>query len=631
MAFFSANDLLSVGGSTRMAPPTSGRKLTAVERARVKMERFAEAKAKSRRATPGIFFSENSLLAAQIAHRSLEVQAPETEAKAKAHRATPGISFSENAVPSPSGQGVAKSLRATPGIFFSGNSLPSSSGQGVKRALTETAPASHPCRANAPVRETYTRGSEEGLDNVDMDEDAVEEIRAKELATTTVPTVGARWAWWLRRCQARSWQPLEITPRRLEIAAALLNRGRYRSAPAYISEIKKRFIKSGGFWTQQLDLHTRSLNRALARGQGPPRKAEEIPVEGIMDLPKALVEQARTAAWPAAGVQVVVINAAWLLREIESSAAVLSDVTLHEPEGPGTCGWAEWLLPASKTDPSAQGVTRALACACPSKLCPILALRSVITTSELTRQMTIPMRDPDRHPLICKADGTPLSKDEMVRFYKELSALAGSQMVRITGHSPRVAGAKRMALAGHPIWTIQVFGRWGSRAILGYVREALLGHQGGSLAQQTEQAAAGRGSIKDVRQLAAQAIDKAVSPDRIPTKAKATMVEMLLEHMTDLWHITGPDAVDEIEAEVSLKANEIWAFAELELRVGRSKVIRNQRGKLHVLFNKETCVCGWTWSSQRVEVTRRNLPSAGDTAGWCARCHAWAIAIAQVG
>ena len=188
-----------------------------------------------------------------------------------------------------------------------------------------------------------------------------------------------------------------------------------------------------------------------------------------------------------------------------------------------------------------------------------------------------------------------------------------------------------MALAGHPIWTIQMFGRWGSRAILGYVREALLGYQGGSLAQQTERAAAGRVSVKDVRKLASQAISRAVGTDAVPPSAKKAMTEMLLEHLTDLWHFSRPEAVDEIEAEVALKANEIWAFVELELRVGRAKVIRSQRGKLHVLFNKETCVCGWIWSSQKVETTRRNLPSSGDATGWCPRCHAWAIALAQYG
>ena len=390
IAFFSANELFSVSDKYKTglqdAHGAGGRKLTAVDKARAKMAKLAEAKA-SAPLSSFSFFSENSVRAAQIAHKHLEEQEPET--------VTAAVTT----------QPEEKLRKSNP------------KGQGVKRPYTEMVGASHPCRANAPKREAYARGSEEGLDEIGLDDEAVKEVWAKELAATTVPSVEARWTWWVRRCHARRWQPLEITPRRLEIAAALLNKARYRSTPAYLSEINKRFIRAGGFWTQQLDQLTRSLNRALARGQGPPRKADEIPVEGIANLPKALVEQARTAAWPAAGVHVAVVNAAWLLREIESSAAVLSDVTLHEPDGPGTCGWAEWVLPASKTDPSAQGVTRALACACPSKLCPIMALRSVITTSEIARQMTVPLRDPERHPLICKADGAPLSKEEMVRFY----------------------------------------------------------------------------------------------------------------------------------------------------------------------------------------------------------------------
>ena len=74
----------------------------------------------------------------------------------------------------------------------------------------------------------------------------------------------------------------------------------------------------------------------------------------------------------------------------------------------------------------------------------------------------------------------------MVQFYKEVCAVLGVAPDGITGHSARVAGAQRMAVAGHPAWTIQVFGRWGSAAVLGYVREAILGLQGGQLAQVTE-------------------------------------------------------------------------------------------------------------------------------------------------
>ena len=44
----------------------------------------------------------------------------------------------------------------------------------------------------------------------------------------------------------------------------------------------------------------------------------------------------------------------------------------------------------------------------------------------------------------------------------------------VTGHAARVSGARRMARAGIKLWQIQLFARWGSSAILRYVREAPL-------------------------------------------------------------------------------------------------------------------------------------------------------------
>eukprot|EP00972_Heterocapsa_arctica_P085862 12654200-Heterocapsa_arctica.AAC.1 len=40
----------------------------------------------------------------------------------------------------------------------------------------------------------------------------------------------------------------------------------------------------------------------------------------------------------------------------------------------------------------------------------------------------------------------------------------------INGHSGRATGAQIMAAAGISEWRIQAFGRWGSAAVLGYLR-----------------------------------------------------------------------------------------------------------------------------------------------------------------
>eukprot|EP00959_Pyramimonas_sp_CCMP1952_P013145 277785-Pyramimonas_sp.AAC.1 len=61
----------------------------------------------------------------------------------------------------------------------------------------------------------------------------------------------------------------------------------------------------------------------------------------------------------------------------------------------------------------------------------------------------------------------------MVRACTRVVGAAGLEVVP-TGHSPRVSGAVRMAMSGVEIWEIQLFGRWGSSAILSYIRESPL-------------------------------------------------------------------------------------------------------------------------------------------------------------
>ena len=509
-----------------------------------------------------------------------------------------------------------------------------STGSAVDREKAEASMAAipgpvlvHPFRPDAPIRKPYGRGSEASLDRIEEDEQALADITGAELARTTIPPVNARWAWWTRRCMARGWDPYNITPRHLSIAGALLLKGKYRSGKAYLSEIRKRFIENGGRWTQQLELRQKNLNRGLGRGLGPARQPDGIPLELLLDASYEHLSSLQKSVWPAAGIAVITICCAWLLRELESSGAALADVTLHEGSG-GSCGWVEWNLPASKTDPTARGATRSLRCACPSTLCPAKAMRTVVTISELVRQALSPVPEAENHPLICTDEGQAMTKEQMVTFYREIAKASGIWNLRITGHSCRITGAQRMALAGHPVWTIQVFGRWGSAAVLGYVREALLGHQGGELAQRTEAAASSRTSVKNLRAIAGEMLRKCASPRTIPQVAEEALTSIILEHLADTQFESGPGATEIVEAEVRLKANTVWAFSEQELKLGRARTLRNSRGRLHIKFDKERCLCGWTWAGQQVTYPKREGPVVGDTTGWCARCHAWALAIA---
>ena len=56
--------------------------------------------------------------------------------------------------------------------------------------------------------------------------------------------------------------------------------------------------------------------------------------------------------------------------------------------------------------------------------------------------------------------------------FQRLPAQTPDGLQRWTGHSLRVTGAQGLAAAGVDTWAIQLIGRWGSEAVLGYIREA---------------------------------------------------------------------------------------------------------------------------------------------------------------
>ena len=62
------------------------------------------------------------------------------------------------------------------------------------------------------------------------------------------------------------------------------------------------------------------------------------------------------------------------LREIELAAATTDQIQFLPGLG---CGLAVFSLPVSKADPMALGKARSLSCACPSRACPVAALRKL--------------------------------------------------------------------------------------------------------------------------------------------------------------------------------------------------------------------------------------------------------------
>ena len=75
--------------------------------------------------------------------------------------------------------------------------------------------------------------------------------------------------------------------------------------------------------------------------------------------------------------------------------------------------------------------------------------------------------------VITTAAGATCSKEGVTASWRTLAEATGARG-RFTGHLGRVMCAQMLARTGMELWRIQGFCRWGSNAVLGYVRDALL-------------------------------------------------------------------------------------------------------------------------------------------------------------
>jgi hypothetical protein len=178
------------------------------------------------------------------------------------------------------------------------------------------------------------------------------------------------------------------------------------------------------------------------------------------------------------------VGGAWFLtREVELSTAraalvELSDIDSKHPK-------VTWHLPASKTDPGAVGTSRTHGCSCGASVsagCPVHAIWDQL----LVLQRTFPHRWSEKDgfdwalPLFPDAEGRIVEKEAMADTIREAAvhlkvALASRGLTeQVTGHSLRATGAQGLARAGVEEWAIQLLGRWGSKAVRSYTRQASL-------------------------------------------------------------------------------------------------------------------------------------------------------------
>ena len=327
-----------------------------------------------------------------------------------------------------------------------------------------------------PTRKAYRCGSAKGLDVDSDDWVALAVLEADKFAATSHNTNRIRCRWWESRAKARGTDPYPLTVEKINLAAALLKKGHYRSAPAYIAAIKRQHILARHPWSERLTLVVKEAVRSTLRGLGTPKQAQ--PFQLLSIARHLYTKKPGPGAYNFVSPHCAVIVASWwMLREIELSALRLRDVVIKGVGG--SCGVATLHLPVSKTDPGALGTYRSLSCACPSVLCPVLALKRAVL--EDTRAG--PRRP--KHPVFPNIFGEHLSKKQVVADFRKVARHAGMDKgVFITGHSGRVTGAQMFAEAQVEEPRIMVFGRWGSSAVRKYVRMAGLAGISSDLARE---------------------------------------------------------------------------------------------------------------------------------------------------
>ena len=354
----------------------------------------------------------------------------------------------------------------------------------VDQHVSDAGSSEPPKQTRFPVRIQYTRGSASGLDEADADQEVSDRIQDLKWAASGAYSRRARETWWLRRAAQRGIEAYPLTPESLKLAAGLLRKGGYRSAEMYLSTFKNAHIRLGHQWTEQHALEHAECTRAVRRGLGPPRQADALPLDQIVSIQVPEEDPFEPAHTLAVSRDVAIVASWWMLREIELAAATIGQLTIElrvDPHNTSNdlCGRAVFNLPVSKSDYRALGKVRTHNCACPGPACPVAAAqrlraRAVAIASRGRRELATA-------PLVPTPTGVHQTKTQVVAMYKSLVDEVGLNHLRITGHSPRVTGAQRMALAGVSEWRIQTFGRWGSSAVLKYIRETLIQGKGGFL------------------------------------------------------------------------------------------------------------------------------------------------------
>eukprot|EP00435_Cladocopium_sp_Y103_P018952 s4633_g4.t1 len=239
----------------------------------------------------------------------------------------------------------------------------------------------------------------------------------------------------------------------ISAVAAALDEAKLQSAEQYLAELKWIRIESGLKWDEVMERRMVLCKRALKRDIGPEKRALEVKIEEIEDekwfrtttSPRSPVRTAWSYAWACI----------WMLRVAEAADVLVGHVRLNWQNKE-----VKLIIPRSKKDQEAKGVTRTLTCCgqgdcrrdCPWQL-------AVLATSRASNNA--------EDPLFGNVNGNKVPKQALVKAWQNHLNPA------MSGHSARRSGAMLYTRAGLDVATISFLGRWKSSAVFRYISDAL--------------------------------------------------------------------------------------------------------------------------------------------------------------
>ena len=196
----------------------------------------------------------------------------------------------------------------------------------------------------------------------------------------------------------------------------------------------------------------------------------------------------------------------------------------------------------------------------------------------------------------------------------------------IIGHMPRVSGAVQLAKAGLEIWKIQIFCRLGSDVVLRYIQDAPLEQSH----KRARDAAVGLGLSEARNELVSQF--RATNPDEVlslPGGSLELASALALSDLHESMEVQLQRKDDRWSSVLSILEGKLEAVASRGgMETLRYVVNTSGKGKIHIVRNAFTTVCGWEWHDHRHAV-RRQVLAEGDSV--CTRCGAMSQGYSLVG